>query len=40
VHESAKIKELVCFANEFVDRIMVAGVPQPRPKTSYSHGYN
>ena len=40
VHESAKIKELVCFANEFVDRIMVAGVPQARPKTSFSHGYN
>jgi len=40
IHESAKIKGLVCFANEFVDQIRIAGVSQPRPKTSFSHGYN
>ena len=38
VHESAKIKGLVSFANEFVDRILVDGVEQARPVTSFSHG--
>lgn len=38
VHESARIKGLVSFANEFVDRILVDGVEQPRPVTSFSHG--
>ena len=40
VHEAARIKGLVCFADEFVDRIVVDGVEQPRPVTSFSHGYN
>jgi len=40
VHEAARIKGLVCFANEFVDRILVDGVEQPRPMTAFSHGYN
>jgi uncharacterized protein (DUF427 family) len=39
VHESARIKGLVCFFNEFVDRILVDGVEQPRPVTASSHGY-
>lgn len=38
VHESARIKGLVSFANEFVDRVLVDGVEQPRPVTSFSHG--
>lgn len=38
VHESARIKGLVSFANEFVDRILVDGVEQSRPITSFSHG--
>ncbi len=38
VQESARIKGLVSFANEFVDRIVVDGVEQPRPVTSFSHG--
>jgi uncharacterized protein (DUF427 family) len=39
VHESARIKGLVCFYNEFVDRILVDGVEQPKPETASSHGY-
>jgi len=39
VHESARIKGLVSFYNEFVDRILVDGVEQPKPVTASSHGY-
>ena len=39
VHESARIKGLVAFYNEFVDKILVDGVEQPRPATASSHGY-
>ena len=38
VHESARIKGLVCFFNEYVD-ILVDGVKQERPATASSHGY-
>ena len=38
VHESARIKGLIAFPNEFVD-IFVDGVEQPRPITTFSHGY-
>ena len=38
VHESARIKGLVCFFNEFVD-ILVDGVMQERPTTASSRGY-
>lgn len=40
VEEGARIRGLVCFANEFVDRILVDGVEQPRPATAFSHGYD
>ncbi|WP_282609603.1 DUF427 domain-containing protein [Pelagibius sp. Alg239-R121] len=40
VREADRIKGLLCFANEFVDRILIDGVEQPRPVTSFSHGYN
>ena len=39
VHEAARIKGLVCFYNELVDRILVDGVEQPKPETASSHGY-
>jgi uncharacterized protein (DUF427 family) len=39
VHESARIKGLVCFFDEFADRILVDGVEQPKPETASSHGY-
>ena len=39
VHEAARIKGLVCFYNEFADRILVDGVEQPKPETASSHGY-
>ena len=39
VHEAARIKGLVCFYDEFVDRILVYGVEQPKPETASSHGY-
>lgn len=29
----------LCFANEFVDRILVDGIEQKRPQTGHSHGY-
>jgi uncharacterized protein (DUF427 family) len=32
--ESARIKGLVCFYNEFVDRILVDGIEQPRPASA------
>lgn len=38
VHESARIKGMVCFGNEFVERILVDGVEEPRPQTPFSHG--
>ena len=40
VPEAARIKGLVCFADEFMDRILVDGIEQPRPVTAFSHGYN
>ena len=40
VPEAARIKGLVCFADEFVDRILVDGIEQPKPVTAFSHGYN
>ena len=39
VHEAARIKGLVCFYNEFVDRVLLDGVEQPKPETASSHGY-
>jgi len=39
VHEAARVKGLVCFYDEFVDRILVDGVEQPKPETASSHGY-
>ena len=39
VHESERIKGLVSFYNEFVDRILVGGIEQPKPVTASSHGY-
>jgi uncharacterized protein (DUF427 family) len=39
VHEAAKIKGLVAFYNEFVDKILVDGVELPRPQSASSHGY-
>jgi uncharacterized protein (DUF427 family) len=39
VHEAARIKGLVCFYNEFADRILIDGIEQPRPVTASSHGY-
>lgn len=40
VREAAPIKGLLCFANEFVERILIDGQAQPRPVTGFSHGYN
>ena len=39
VHEAARVKGLVCFFDEFADRILVDGVEQPKPETASSHGY-
>jgi uncharacterized protein (DUF427 family) len=39
VHEAKRIQGLVCFYDEFVDRILIDGVEQPRPVTASSHGY-
>jgi len=39
VHEAARIKGLVSFYNEFVDKVVVDGVEQPRPISASSHGY-
>lgn len=39
VHEAKRIQGLVSFYNEFVDRILVDGVEQPKPMTASSHGY-
>jgi uncharacterized protein (DUF427 family) len=39
VHEAARIKGLVAFYDEFVDRILIDGVEQPKPQTASSHGY-
>ena len=39
VLEASRIKGLVSFYNEFVDRILVDGVEQPKPVTASSHGY-
>jgi len=39
VHESERIKGLVCFHHELVDRILVDGVEVPKEFTASSHGY-
>jgi uncharacterized protein (DUF427 family) len=39
VLEATRIKGLVSFYNEFVDRILIDGVEQPKPITASSHGY-
>ena len=39
VLEADAIKGLVSFYNEFVDRILIDGVEQPKPMTASSHGY-
>ena len=39
VPEATRIKGLVSFYNEFVDRVLIDGVEQPRPVTASSHGY-
>jgi uncharacterized protein (DUF427 family) len=39
VLEVTQIKGLVSFYNEFVDRILIDGVEQPKPMTASSHGY-
>jgi uncharacterized protein (DUF427 family) len=39
VHESARIKGLVAFYDEFVDKVIVDGVEQPRAISASSHGY-
>jgi uncharacterized protein (DUF427 family) len=40
VHESARIAGHLAFAHEFVDRILVDGVEQERPVTTFSRGSN
>lgn len=40
IEEGARVKGFYCFANEFVDRILIDGVEQPRPVTGFSHGYS
>ena len=39
VHEAVRIKGLVCFYHEFVERVLVDGGEQPKPVTASSHGY-
>ena len=39
VHEAERIKGLVAFYDEFVDKVVVDGVEQPRPISASSHGY-
>jgi uncharacterized protein (DUF427 family) len=39
VHEAKRVQGLVCFYDEFVDRILIDGVEQLRPVTASSHGY-
>jgi uncharacterized protein (DUF427 family) len=39
VREAERVKGLVCFYNEFVERILVDGIEQPKPVTASSHGY-
>ena len=39
VPEAVRIKGLVCFYHEFVERVLVDGVEQPKPVTASSHGY-
>ena len=40
LHESARIRGLVCFAGEYMDRITVAGREEPRPVTAFQRGHN
>ena len=39
VHEAERIKGLVAFYDEFVDKVLVDGVEQSRPISASSHGY-
>lgn len=39
VHEAARIKGLVSFYDEFVDKVVIDGVEQPKPISASSHGY-
>jgi uncharacterized protein (DUF427 family) len=39
VHESERIKGLVCFHHELVDKILIDGVELPKEATAASHGY-
>ncbi len=39
VHEAARIKGLVSFYDEFVDKVVIDGVEQGRPISASSHGY-
>ncbi len=40
LREAGRIKGLLCFADEYVDRILIDGVEQSRPVTAFSQGYN
>ena len=37
--KNERVKGLVCFYNEFVERTLVDGIEQPKPVTASSHGY-
>ncbi|RVA12116.1 DUF427 domain-containing protein, partial [Mesorhizobium sp. M7A.F.Ca.US.002.01.1.1] len=39
VHEAERIKGLVCFHHELVDKILVDGVEIPKEATAASNGY-
>jgi uncharacterized protein (DUF427 family) len=39
VHEAGRIKGLVSFYDEFVDKVVIDGVEQPKPISASSHGY-
>ena len=39
VHEAERIKGLVCFHHELVDKILVDGVEIPKEATAASDGY-
>ena len=36
VHESARIKDYLCFYNEKVDAVFIDGVAEDKPKTKWS----
>ena len=37
--QQQRVKGLVAFYDEFVDKVLVDGVEQPRPISASSHGY-